>query len=345
MKVKIVGSGSIGNHHARACRTMGWDVDMVDKDSTALLRMKDDIYPKRYGVWDEAIRRFTIDRAPKGIYDIIMIDVPPDVRMDIAYESLNEQPKLLHLEKPLCQPSLRELERFYKRHAQYFQNMMVTVGYNHAVSKSVERVVEIIKSDAIGEIITIEVEFREHWEGIFKAHPWLKGPEDSYLGYWERGGGAGGEHSHALHLWLYLAYAVNLGVVTKVESDFDMVDGKYDRIATFILRTRNGKVGRVVQDVVKKPPRKWARIHGTKGFIEWHCNNSIFYQEGDMILGQWPGESAYEHHFKKTRQDDFLWLIQHYNNLLSGKASHKDSPLHIDFGMKVMDILHDAYYQ
>ncbi len=31
------------------------------------------------------------------------------------------------------------------------------------------------------------------------AHPWLAGPQDSYLGFWRRGGGASGEHSHAIY--------------------------------------------------------------------------------------------------------------------------------------------------
>ena len=41
-----------------------------------------------------------------------------------------------------------------------------------------------------GKPLFIDVEFREHWEGIFKAHEWLDGPQDSYLGFSQRGGGA-----------------------------------------------------------------------------------------------------------------------------------------------------------
>ena len=37
------------------------------------------------------------------------------------------------------------------------------------------------------------------------------------------------------------------------------------------LRTENGLLGRCVQDVVTEPPRKWARIQGSKGFVEWQC--------------------------------------------------------------------------
>ena len=345
MRVKIIGAGSIGNHHAKACRTMGWDVDVVDSGLMALTRMRDEIYPQRYGKWDGLINLYDTNLQYRGGYDIIMIDTPPDVRMKLVFEALKERPRLLHLEKPICTPLLLKepLPSFYADWHIQHPSCMVTVGYNHAVSKSIEKVIEIIKSGAIGKVITIDVEFREHWEGIFKAHPWLKGPEDSYLWYWERGGGAGGEHSHALHLWMYLAHIANFGAVAKVKSVFDMV-GNYDRVAAFVLKTSNGNVGRVVQDVVTKPPRKWARIQGTKGFVEWVCNgwdNGL--DGGDLVC--WQTEENCEHKLEiiKTRQDDFLWLMQHYDNLLAGRAVYKDSPLHIDLGLEVMNILYNAY--
>jgi len=56
MKVKIIGAGSIGNHLAQACRRIGWEVTVVDKDQAAIERMKNEIYPKRYGSWDENIK-------------------------------------------------------------------------------------------------------------------------------------------------------------------------------------------------------------------------------------------------------------------------------------------------
>ena len=52
VKVKIIGAGSIGNHLAQACRRVGWDVAVVDRDPEALQRMKHILYPSRYGRWD-----------------------------------------------------------------------------------------------------------------------------------------------------------------------------------------------------------------------------------------------------------------------------------------------------
>src|SRR5580704_4651494 len=100
MKVKIYGAGSIGNHHARACREMGWDVTVVDTDPAALERMKNDIYPKRYGAWDESIQLVTADKQPRGGFDVVYFGVPPHVRLKLAQEVLKEEPKIMQLEKP-----------------------------------------------------------------------------------------------------------------------------------------------------------------------------------------------------------------------------------------------------
>ena len=41
IKVKIIGAGSIGNHHTQASRAMGWDVTVTDADPKALERMRE----------------------------------------------------------------------------------------------------------------------------------------------------------------------------------------------------------------------------------------------------------------------------------------------------------------
>ena len=66
MKVKIFGAGSIGNHLTQAACRMGWLVDVVDPDEKALVRMRDKIYPGRYGIWGNAIEQYVSGEEPKG---------------------------------------------------------------------------------------------------------------------------------------------------------------------------------------------------------------------------------------------------------------------------------------
>lgn len=340
MKVKIIGAGSIGNHLAQASRRMGWEVVVVDKDPEALRRMKEEIYPKRYGAWDEAIQLFTSDQESKGGFDIIAIGTPPDIRMKLALQALAEKPKILQLEKPLCAPTLEGLDDFLKSYEAVKNETAVIVGYDHAVAESIEWVVSELPK--IGEVETLDVEFREHWGGIFAAHPWLSGPEDSYLGYWKRGGGAGGEHSHALHLWQYLARHAGLGVWERVNAamEFRRENGTdYDAVSAFVFRTDKGRIGRAVQDVITKPTRKWVRLQGKSGFIEWLCGGS---PEGDVVRYAFGDESG-EKVFPKKRPDDFYRETLHMQALLDGKIKKEDSPLSLESAVSVVRLLAEAY--
>lgn len=343
MKVKIFGAGSIGNHMVQASRRMGWDVVVVDTDSGALERMKTDIYPKRYGAWDPLIELYEAGKEPKGGFDVIVIGTPPDTHMRIAAAAIEEKPRLLHIEKPLCPPDLsgvREFLTLMKKNPE----VIVTVGYDHAVSEGIEAVGEMVKKGMFGNIITLDVEFREHWRGIFAAHPWLAGPWETYLGYWKRGGGASGENSHALHLWQHFAEILGWGKITESKSMLSMREEKgaeHDIIAAFLLRTEKGAVGRVIQDVVTYPVRKWAKLQGEKGFIEWHCGGA---PEGDLIRYQVDGEVLTEKVFPKKRPDDFYREVEHYDKLLKGEIKPEDSPLSFERGLRVMRVLQSAHY-
>ncbi len=342
MKVKIIGAGSIGNHLAQASRRMGWDVAVADSDPGALERMKNEIYPKRYGAWDPAIQLFPAGKEPKAGFDIIIIGTPPDTHMKLAAAAIKEKPRLLHIEKPLCAPDLKGVKEF-QRLMRHRPKTMVTVGYDHAVSAGIEAVRDMARKDIIGKVITFDVEFREHWKGIFSAHPWLAGPWDTYLGYWKRGGGAGGEHSHALHLWLFFSRMLGWGGAREVKALFDFKKergAEYDRIAEFLIRAQKGGVGRVVQDVVTYPVRKRAFLQGEKGFIEWHCGGA---PEGDVVRYQIEGQDAVEKIFSKKRPDDFWRETLHYDALLKGKIKIKDSPLAFERGLEVMEILNRAH--
>lgn len=344
MQVKIFGAGSIGNHLAQASRRMGWGVIVVDKDPQALARMKNDIYPTRYGSWDNEIKLCVAGQEPKGSFDIIMIGTPPDVHMPLAIAALPENPRLLHIEKPLATPDLEWEKRFSEELAKHPETF-VTVGYDYSLGEATQALVGMLREKKFGEILSLDVEVREHWSGIFGAHPWLSGPEDTYLGYWIRGGGAGGEHSHALHLWLYLSRQAFLGKAKEVKSMLDFKKtgkAEYDILAAFLLQTESGAVGRVIQDVVTLPVKVWARVQGSTGFAEWHLKGS---PQGDLLRYQMAGGEIIEKVFPKKRPDDFYREVMHYKDLLEGKTAFAESPLAYDRGLEVMHILHDAYFK
>jgi predicted dehydrogenase len=342
MNVKVVGAGSIGNHLAQAARRMKWTVTVVDRDPQALARMKEQIYPSRYGSWDPEIRLATTAEAPRGRFEIICVGTPPDVRMDLALAALAERPRLLQLEKPLCAPTLDGLEAFLSAYRTQTDTVAV-VGYDHAVGASVTEVVRLIETGTVGVPETLDVEFREHWGGILAAHPWLSGVEETYLGSWRRGGGAGGEHSHALHLWRFLAQRAGLGDWRKVWAAMEMRHegrAEYDAVAAFTLMTDRGRIGRVIQDVVTMPPRKIARLHGEEGLLEWIGGG---HPKGDLVRMLPRRGDPVERVFERARPDDFHREMLHVEDILRGRVNAEDSPISLESGVAVMAVLAAAY--
>jgi predicted dehydrogenase len=339
LKVKIHGAGSIGNHLSNASRLMGWNVDLCDIDQEALERTRNQIYPTRYGKWDESIRLFDSKKAPKGGYDMIFVGTPPDVHIRLALEALEERPKAILIEKPVCGPDLAGANELFERAREL--DIALFVGYDHVVGKAARLAVSEALAPEFGSLITLDVEFREHWGGIFGAHPWLTGPADSYLGFSARGGGASGEHSHAVNLWQHFAHELGAGRVVEVQAMLDIVDdGKisYDRLCVINLRTEHGLVGRCVQDVVTHPPRKWARIQRDGGFVEWQCGR----EPGlDVVIAALSGRLQTEQRVSKTRPDDFVEELQHIEAALAGDPA--SSPISVKRGLDTMLVLAAAH--
>jgi predicted dehydrogenase len=339
MKVKILGAGSIGNHLANASRALGWSVDLVDVDAKALERTRTSIYPGRYGKWDDAIGLHEAGSAPKGGYDLICIGTPPDVHMPLALAAIEERPRAILIEKPLCGPDLAGAQAFAD--AAVRAGVAAFVGYDHVVGRAARIAAELARDGGIAPFATIDVEFREFWGGIFAAHPWLAGPWESYLGFWTRGGGASGEHSHAANLWQHFAHALGAGRVVEVQATLDFVKDErvdYDRLCLMHLRTESGLVGRCVQDVVTQPPRKWARIQGSSGFVEWTCGR----EPGvDAVTAQLPGRVAVEQKVTKTRPDDFIEELRHIAVALDSDPAA--SPIALSRGLDTMLVVAAAH--
>ncbi|NUN47773.1 MAG: Gfo/Idh/MocA family oxidoreductase [Candidatus Brocadiae bacterium] len=327
-RIKIYGAGSIGNHLAQASRTLGWEVTVCDLDGAALKRMQGEIYPSRYGAWDPAIRLCLNGDAPRGGFDLIAIGTPPEHHLALALDALKEAPRAILAEKPACPPHMNHAAELLA--AAKAAGVRAFVGYDHVVGRAAALATGIARSGEIGEVVALDVEFREHWEGIFRAHPWLSGPQDTYLGYWERGGGASGEHSHALNLWQHFAHVFGFGRVLEVEAMATYVrEGAaiFDSIMSWNLRTESGFQGRVVQDVLTRPSRKRCRIQGSRGTVEWVANHT---PEGDAVFVRLPGAPEREVKVAKKRPDDFIEELTH---VWASVTSGTDSPLGLERGL------------
>jgi predicted dehydrogenase len=335
-RVKVFGAGSVGNHLTHACRRQGWSVTVCDVDPAALRRMREQIYPSRYGAWDPDVRLAAVDEAEKEPFDLVAVGTPPDTHVPIALRQLElAAPAVLLIEKPLGTPDLAgciELER-----AAAATGTRVAVGYNHALTRNTSVAESWLAERPLGEILTLRAATREHWGGILRAHPWLPGPAASYLGFTARGGGALGEHSHAIHIWQHFAHATNQGRIAEVSAMLDVVEADgacYDRLAQLHVRTESGLVGTIVQDVITEPARKWLRIEGTRGFLEWEVNADPGH---DAVRAGMRGEEPRELRIPKTRADDFQGEAEHLGALVAGRAG--PSPISLERGLETMMVI------
>lgn len=338
--IRIIGAGSIGNHLANAARSRDWQVTLTDNDPAALARARDSIYPERYGKWDNAIALKDSRQAFAEPADVVFIGTPPDSHIKLALDTLDQvTPRVLLIEKPLAGPDLAGCQALLDKARA--RNVFAAVGYNHCLGANTVKAEQLVKSGILGAVKTISARTREHWQGIFKAHPWLAGPSASYLGFSGRGGGACGEHSHAINIWQHFANLVGAGRVTEVSARMDRVTTggvDYDQLALVTLKTETGLVGDVIQDVVTQPAEKSARLQGDAGFVEWRVNH----QPGkDAVLSGASTGAVQEDLIAKTRADDFKAEIDHLAEVMAGRVSA--SPIALERGLDTMMIIAAAF--
>ncbi len=340
MKIKIIGAGSIGNHMAFASRSLGFNTTVTDISKSSLKRMQNNIYPNRYGKWDQHIRLIDDKENDKENYDLVIIGTPPDTHYKILKKIDKNKTKAILIEKPLCKPfnlEINNFEKFAKKN-----KMRLFCGYNHTIGKAALKVSMLLKNKKIGKIISIDVNWREHWKGIFTAHPWLRGPADSYLGYYNRGGGALAEHSHAINLWEFFSNSQVKNKITSINANVNYIKNNrvnYDNIAFLNVKTSNNIIGRIVQDVVSLPIVKNSKILTENASIEWHCEKN---KGSDEVMLKYHDKKEKKYTFHKTRADDFILELKHINKILKNKKVH-ESPLEIRNAIHTMKIIKAAH--
>ena len=339
MKVKIVGAGSIGCHMAHASRKCGWQVTLTDVNPQALARAREEIFPTRYGTWYQEIDLCQVDDEKEGVkYDLVIIGTPPETHLEIALRELQKKPKAMLIEKPISQPNMMFIDEFL--HDLSRSETKCFVGYDHAISQSCATLSEILQKSHIETVDTIDVEFKESWDGILAAHPWLSGPEESYLGYTARGGGALCEHSHGLNLWQHFSRTLGLGRIAEVSAQFHIIEQgemRYDKLASLNLVTEKGIHGRCVQDMFSKPTSKTVNIQTRdQGNFIWKCEAA---RGRDLIKREHIGNIEIQE-FPKTRPQDFITELKHIDFCIKHKI--ENSPIDIMRGVETMCVISAA---
>ena len=83
MNVKIIGSGSAGNHIAYALQKFVKKITLTDLSKNALNRSKYKIYIPRYRTWSKKINQQIEGRDEDTYYDAIIISAPPNTHLPL----------------------------------------------------------------------------------------------------------------------------------------------------------------------------------------------------------------------------------------------------------------------
>jgi predicted dehydrogenase len=310
-RVSVIGAGSIGNHLSFSLRKAGFDVSVFDIDPNSLIRFKDDIYPKRYSKFDESIKLGDFKDFLANLEDtteIIVIGTPPDTHLEILEQVVLKGPKIVLIEKPITIP---DLESIHRLQSLIKNNPQITFlcGYNHRVSLIMNVLVSMLpgKFDSSTQLF---VNWKESWDGILKAHPWISSPSETYLGNSLRGGGATFEHSHGLDIWLHLHQLLGLPKIEYIHANGATVQEKqtrYDEWVNVKIYGERGLLGEVSQDVLTYPADKSLRLESTCGdFISVNFGDPKGEDTLDAILDSDNSKSSpIKVTISKTRPNDF----------------------------------------
>lgn len=342
-KVLIFGAGSIGNHHSYAARNLEMNVTVFDNDPIALERMKNQIYPSRYGIWDELIYLTNdIDTIVVDFYDLVIIGTPPDSHLSLLEIILDSiDCKIILIEKPFSNPmSESALNRIKDKIDK--STKRVLVAYNHRLTKLTSLFLENLSKSELQYPQFVSCVFQESWDGIFRAHPWLSGPEESYLGSIDRGGGAAFEHSHALNFFFFIVNTLNPGKLIDFSQHGNFTRTtklSYDHHYSAYFRFENKISGIVIQDVITEIHKKFLKIEFLNGSIEWiYC-----YDESNHAVITTIGKKVKIEFIEFSRPDDFSGQMEHILKLLDKNKLY--SPLDFETNLFTQRVLNKYYLQ
>lgn len=113
----------------------------------------------------------------------------------------------------------------------------------------------------------------------------------------------------------------------------------YDRICLIQVKTENGVIGDIAQDVITEPAQKMVRIQGSQGYLEWVCN----FDSGHDAVVAWDGKiTPVKEMIDKKRPDDFKNEIEHIAQILNGRRP-EDSPIALERGLDTMLVVAAAH--
>ena len=335
-RTKIIGAGSVGNHITNASQKLDQETYLCDVAPEALERTKNHLYPLRYGQkLGDDVTLCHPDELVDMAFDLCVVGTPPETHMAIAIDELSSgKSKNLLIEKPLCHHDDPRLDEFLKLAKK--SETKIYVGYCHNIAPSTQKMIRLIKQGVIGRVVRVDANIKESIKYILKAHPWLSTEKETYLGYFDRGGGAAYEHSHGIAFWLNLLRELNIPVNGNILGNLMFDKSQNTEMSLLFAKNDCSFSGGVYQDFFSTPPLKKTTVIGTLGQISW----AILCNKGMDIVTVETKDEIKKYEFKKERASDFINELSFIKENL-----HRNVPygLSLQLGLDVIKMIETTY--
>jgi predicted dehydrogenase len=146
-----------------------------------------------------------------------------------------------------------------------------------------------------------------------------------------------------LNLWQHVAHLVGAGRVSEVEATIDYVrenGADYDRSFFCNLTTESGLVGRLAQDVITQPKKKFLHLQCEQGSLGWY--NDVTKTTDEVRVNPHGGEPRKEE-IAKTRVEEFGREIAHLQGIIEGRIDPITSPVRLERAVDTMLVLAAAH--
>ncbi len=336
-KILIFGSGSIGTHHANAAVSLNYNVFITDKEENQLINMRENIYPSRYKKWNEQIKCLPYKSVfnLRDTFDLIIIGVPPNNHLKLLKTCIkNLKFKKVLVEKPLCVFS-DDYNFLLKKDLKN----KVFCGYNHSISKSYEFFLKNLKKlvKEKNYKLTVDIHWKESFDLVLKAHPWIKSISQSYLSNFKKGGGVSHEYSHAIHLFLILKEILFKNKKIKFEKKMKFLKKKrihYDEFIYFSYFNKFIRLRLFANSKNNPPIKKIVVKNDSIHLLEWTRK----LENGKELVKTYL-KPYQEKNFKITRRDDFINELK----LLLDKDIVKTKYLNLAYAIQVNMLLKSIF--
>src|SRR5579859_7495713 len=248
LRVALVGMGRIGRVHLQALAAVeGAEVVGVFDVNAQLARERADAFgvPRVFGSWAEVLHDPEVE--------CVGILLPHDLHEQYAVEAL-EAGKHVVCEKPLA-PTLPECDRMLAAADRSGRKLLPV--HNRVYSLAVEKVSELLREDAIGEVFLAQT---TGFEAPPTVQTWLATPR----------GGGGVLMSQAVHPMYALRWL--LGDVARVSclfGDRKVVDMSAEDTAVVLLKFQNGIAAEMTCTfgIAHGPYDHSISLHGRDGYL------------------------------------------------------------------------------